>query len=243
MSCAAPGRRDRRAGRHRRPSPTRRSSSAASTSSSPMPASPRPRRSRTPTLELWNRNMDILATGYFLVVARGLPPDEAAEDSAAPSSSSPPRTASPPRPTPPPIAPPRPPRSISPAAWRWKARELGIRVNVGQPRRGAARLEDLDRRMARAARRRLQDVDPDDLEEHYRKRSLLKRSRLSRGHRRGGLLLRLRHVGEIDRQHHQRRRRQRAELHAVKADLPACAGSMSGRTEGSAEKRELASPA
>ena len=39
--------------------------------------------------------------------------------------------------------------------------------------------------------------------------------RLSRGHRRGGLLPRLRHVGEVDRQHHQRRRRQRAGLHAV----------------------------
>ena len=38
---------------------------------------------------------------------------------------------------------------------------------------------------------------------------------LSRGHRRSRLLLRLRHVGEIDRQHRQRRRRQRAELYAL----------------------------
>ena len=51
----------------RAPSPTPRSSSAASTSWSPTPASPPRRRSRRPTLALWNKNMDILATGYFLV--------------------------------------------------------------------------------------------------------------------------------------------------------------------------------
>ena len=41
--------------------------------------------------------------------------------------------------------------------------------------------------------------------------------RLPRRHRRGASLLRLRHVGEIDRQHRQCRRRQRAELYAVTA--------------------------
>ena len=47
--------------------------SAASTSSSPTPASPRPRRSRTPVWRCGSRNIDVLATGYFLVGARGVP--------------------------------------------------------------------------------------------------------------------------------------------------------------------------
>ena len=64
--------RQRRARRHRRgrccPGLRGRwSTSAGSTSWSPMPASPRPHRSRTPNCRMWNRNMDILPTGYFLV--------------------------------------------------------------------------------------------------------------------------------------------------------------------------------
>ena len=58
-------------------------------------------------------------------------------------------------------------------------------------------------------------TDKDGLEEMYRQRSMLKRSRLPRGHRRSHLLLRLRHLGQIHRQHHQRRRRQRPDVHAV----------------------------
>ena len=64
-------RRHRRGGRRRAPSPTRRVefggldilvSNAGIASSAPIEET---------TLALWNRNMDILATGYFLVVARG----------------------------------------------------------------------------------------------------------------------------------------------------------------------------
>ena len=51
--------------------PTRRSRSAAWTFSSRMPGSPRRPRSRTRRLELWQRNLDILSTGYFLVSRGG----------------------------------------------------------------------------------------------------------------------------------------------------------------------------
>ena len=120
----------------------------------------------------------------FPRLARGLPADEAAEARRRRSSSSPPRTASPPRPTPPPTAPPRPPRSTSPAASRSKARRRRHPRQRRQSRRRAARLEDLagEWREQRAAAYKMK---PDELEEHYRQRSLLKRQRLPRGHRRG----------------------------------------------------------
>ena len=54
-------------------------------------------------------------------------------------------------------------------------------------------------------------MSTDELEEHYRQRSHAEALGVPRGHRRGDLLPRLRHVGQVDRQHHQRRRRQRAE--------------------------------
>ena len=73
------------------------------------------------------------STGYFLVSREAFRLLQRAEARRQRSSSSPPRTASPPRRTPRPIAPPRPPRSISPAAWRSKARPHGIRVNVVNP--------------------------------------------------------------------------------------------------------------
>ena len=128
-----------------------------STSSSPMPASPPPRRSRTPRSTLWNRNMDDPGDGLFPRLARGLPPDEATEARRLASSSSPRRTA----------------LAASPDASAYctaKAAEIHLARCMAlegaprrhprqrrQPRRGAARLEDLAGRMARAARRRLQD--------------------------------------------------------------------------------------
>ncbi len=60
-------------------------------------------------------------------------------------------------------------------------------------------------------------MSTDDLEEHYRAALDAEALGVSRGHRRGDLFLCLRHVGKIDRQHHQRGRRQRAELYAVGA--------------------------
>ena len=53
-------------------SPGRVTSSAASTSSCRTPASPRRRRSRRPRSQSWQRNIDVLATGYFLVGRDGL---------------------------------------------------------------------------------------------------------------------------------------------------------------------------
>ncbi|MFW8646201.1 SDR family oxidoreductase [Rhizobium beringeri] len=51
--------------------------------------------------------------------------------------------------------------------------DAGIPRQHRQPGCRPARLEDLERRMARAARR-LVKIEVDDLEEHYRKRSMLK---------------------------------------------------------------------
>jgi hypothetical protein len=67
-------------------------------------------------------NIDILATGYFLVSREAFRTFKQQQIGGNMSSSSRPRTASRPRPTRRPIAPPRPPRSISRAASRWKAR-------------------------------------------------------------------------------------------------------------------------
>ena len=83
-----------------------------------------------------------------------------------------------------------------------------------QSRRRPARLEDLVRRMARAARGVLEDHDRrvgGTLPQPLAAEALS----LSRGHRRGSHLPRLRPRLEVDRQHPQRRCRQRAELYAV----------------------------
>ena len=132
-------------------------------------------RSRTPRLELWNRNMAILATGYFLVGARRLPDHEGSgarrqhrlhrlEERAC-------RLAPAPRP----IAPPRRPRFISRAASRSKARRYGIRVNTVNPDavlRGS-KIWQGEWRAQRAASNKVAEAE---LEEVYRQRSLLKRS-------------------------------------------------------------------
>ncbi len=98
----------------------------------------------------------------------------------------------PPRPTQPPIAPPRPPRSISPAAWRWRAREFGIRVNTVNPDavlRGSKIWTGEWREQRAAAYNtgagRAGGALPQALDAEAR--------RLSGGHRRGRLLPRLRH--------------------------------------------------
>ena len=152
--------------------PARRSNSAGSTSLFPTRASPRPRRSRKQRSTLWNRNMDILSTGYFLVsreAFRTVP----AQGSAARWSSSPRRTVLP--------QPPsqrllhrqggRDPPCALPCAGRGRGGDPGER---GEPGRRAARVEDmagewLDQRAS------TYKTDKEGLEEMYRQRSLLKR--------------------------------------------------------------------
>ena len=73
------------------------------------------------TLALWQRNIDILATGYFLTAREAFRLMKA-QALAARSSWSRARTRSSPPPAPRPIARPRQPSCIWPAAWRWKAR-------------------------------------------------------------------------------------------------------------------------
>ena len=177
-------RRDRRGRGVAAPSPTRRSSSAASTSWSPTPASPRPRRSRRRRSRCGTATWTSSSTGYFLVAREAFRLMQGAGIGGAivfiGSKNA---------------------LAASPGAAAYctaKAAEihlarclalegapLGIRVNVGQPGRGAARLEDLGGRVARAARRRLQDRRATSSRSIYRQRSLLKRQRLPRGHRRG----------------------------------------------------------
>ncbi len=135
--------------------------------------------------------MDILSTGYFLVAREAFRADAGAGHAAARSCSSPRKNG----------------LAASPNAAAYctaKAAEIhlarclalegaeaGIRVNVVNPDavlRGS-RIWSGEWREQRAA---AYNMDQDGLEEHYRKRSLLKRRRLPRGHRRGGLFLRLR---------------------------------------------------
>ena len=157
-SAPVQDRRHQRRGRSSPASPRRRSSSAASTSWSPMPASPPRRRSRrrrwrcgTRTWTSWRpaiswssreafrlfRAQKIGGNVVFVASKNGL--------AASPNAAA---------------------YCTAKAAEIHLARclalegaEAQIRVNVGQPGRGAARLEDLDRRVEGAARRRLQDVD------------------------------------------------------------------------------------
>ena len=122
--------------------------------------------------------------------ARGVPADATRRASAARWCSSPRRTGLPPRPTPSAYCTAKAARSISRAAWRWKAQARHPRQR-GQPRCGAARLEDLGGRMAGAARRVLQARDKDELEEHLSPALAAEALGAARGYRRGGLFLRL----------------------------------------------------
>ena len=176
-------------------------------------------------LSMWQRNMDILATGYFLVSReafrllkkQGLGGAMVFVASKNGLAASPGASA----------------YCTAKAAEIHLARCLalegapdGIRVNVVNPGRGAARLKDLERRMARAARRRLQD-------EAGRARRALPPALppealgVPRGHRRGDLFPGVRPVGEIDGQHHQRGRGQCPELHPLRMMV----GSLCARTK------------
>ena len=153
----------------------------------------------------------------FPRLARSLPASSASRRPAAMSSSSLPRTALPPRPTPPPIAPPRPPKSTSPAAWRSKARppRSASTSSTRTPCCAARRSGPANGRSSAPPPTRLIDGR---LEEHYRERSMLNAQRLPGRYRRGDLLPRLRHVGQIDRQHHQCRCGQCPVVHALDTD-------------------------
>ena len=127
------------------------------------------------SLATWQRNVDILATGYFLVARDGFRADETAgprrvdrvrgqQERAGRRRRARRRT-----------APPRRRRCTSRAASPSKAREHGIRVNVVNPDaviRGS-RIWSGTWRTERAASNR---IDEDEVEEFYRQRSLLKRS-------------------------------------------------------------------
>jgi len=155
------------------------------------------------TLALWNRNIDILATGYFLVsreAFRLFRQQQIGGNVVFVASKN--------------------GLAASPNAAAYCTAKAADPRQRGQPRRRAARLQDLDGRVEGTARRRLQHV-------HRRSRGALPAALAAealgvpRGHRRGDLLPRLRHVGQVDRQHHQRRRRQRAVVHEIKKDEPA----------------------
>ena len=207
-------RRDRRGGGRSMLRATPRSPSAASTSSSPTPASPRRRRSRTRRWRFGTRTWTILADRLFPGRARGVPADGSARARRRDSSSSPPRTASPPRPAPRPIARPRPRKFISRAAWRSRARRTASASTPSIPtpccaarRSGRANGASSAPPPTRSARRRARGGLSPALDAEA--------VGASRGHRRGRLFLRLRPLGQIDRQHPQCRRRQRAGLHAL----------------------------
>ena len=95
---------------------------------------------------------------------------------------------------------------------------MGIRVNVVNPDavlRGS-KIWQGPWRQQRAASLKITE---DELEEHYRKRSLLAALGVSGGHCRRRLFLRLRPLGQIDRQFPQCRCRQRRVLHEVSHEL------------------------
>ncbi len=158
---------------------------------------------------MWQRNMDILATGYFLVAREAfrLMKRQKLGGSIVFVASKNGLAASPGAAA----------YCTAKAAEIHLARCLAlegagdqIRVNTVNPDavlRGS-KIWSSEWREQRAA---AYHMKPEELEEHYRQRSLLKRSRLPGGRCRGDLLPRLRHVVEVDRQHRQCRRRQRAE--------------------------------
>ena len=153
----------------------------------------------------------------FPGLARGLPADASAEASAASivfiaSQERPRRLAQRRRP----IAPPRRRKSISRAAWRWKARRAASASTSSIPTPCCAARRSGPASGASSAPPPTRSTT-DELEEHYRQRSHAEALGASRGHRRGGLFLRLRHVGQIDRQHHQCRRRQRRRASRARA--------------------------
>ena len=145
------------------------------------------------------------ARGYRLMKRQG---------SAARWCSSARRTPSPPRPALRPIARPRRRKFILRAAWRSKGRRIGIRVNVVNPDavlRGS-KIWQGEWRQQRAASNKISGRGTRGALPQALAAAALG---LSRGHRRGRLFLRLRPVGQIDRQFPQCRCRQCRNLHEV----------------------------
>ena len=138
------------------------------------PGSRRRRRIETTTLETWRKNVDVLATGYFLVARDGFRADAEAgprrlhrvrgqqeragrlQDAAA--------------------------YCTAKAAELHLARCLAVEARTrhprerGEPGRRDPRVADLERHLAEGARGRDNASPEDEIEEFYRKRSLLKRS-------------------------------------------------------------------
>ena len=143
----------------------------------PMPASPRSAPIEETTLELWNRNYDVLAQGYFLTTKHAWPLLKRMADQGGSSwCSSARKTRS-----------RRQPGAIAYASAKAAANHLarclalegapdGIRVNVVNPDAVISGSKIWDGDWRQGARRGEQGIDPGaELEEHYRKRSMLGR--------------------------------------------------------------------
>ena len=121
---------------------------------------------------------------------------------------------------------------------------LGIRVNTVNPD-AVLRGSKIWQGEWRAQRAASNKVDEDGARRGLPPALAAEALGLSRGHRRGGLFLRLRPVGQEHRQHSQRRRRQRSELHAVASFSPLCGEKVAGearRMRGGARLRRQAPP-
>ena len=180
---------------------------------------------------MWNRNIEILATGYFLVSREAfrlfrrqkIGGNVVFVSSKNGLASSPNASA----------------YCTAKAAEIHLARclalegaEAGIRVNTVNPDavlRGS-KIWTGEWREQRAASSKLA---VDELEEHYRKRSLLKLNVLSGRHRGGDLFPCVRPLGQVDRQHHQCGCRQRDIFYAVSS----AQGGRHERTEDLGELR------
>ncbi len=182
------------------------------------------------TVALWDRNMDILAKGYFLVGREafrlmkrqklgGAIVFVASKNGLAASVNA-------------------SAYSTAKAAEIHLARglalegaPLGIRVNVVNPDavlRGS-KIWTGEWREQRAA---AYNMKPDELEEHYPPAQPAQAQRAAGGRLRGDLFPGLRHEREIDRQHHQRRRRQRTGASRAERAAPwGDDGSGSDRSE------------
>ena len=175
------------------------------------------------SLELWNRNFAILATGYFLSARAGyrIMKDQGLGGSIVFIASKNALAASPGASA----------YCTAKAAEVHLARCLALEGaparhsrQYRQSGRGAARFEDLAGRMAGAARR-LEQGQRDGARRGLPPALAAEAVRVPRGHRRGGLLFRLRSFRQKHRQHPQRRRGQRRELHPLRTDANGAAMS------------------
>ena len=125
------------------------------------------------TLDEWNRNHAHPRDRLLPRRARGVHGSCSSRASAARSCSSPPRTRSSPARTPPRTRRPRPPSCTSRAASPRRAARAGIRVNTVNPDAvlQGSRIWGSSWREERAA---AYGIEPDELEEHYRKRTTLR---------------------------------------------------------------------